>query len=385
MSTTRVGIVGAGFSGAVIAHQLAAAGHEIEVFEALPHIAGNCFTQRDEATGVLVHRYGPHIFHTSSERVWNFIGRFDHMMPFTNRVKAIVGKRVFTLPINLLTINQFFGKTFSPAQAGSFLESLADRSITQPASFEEQALAFVGQDLYAAFFRGYTRKQWGVEPSQLPASILKRLPVRFNYDDNYYASSFQGMPLHGYTHIVEALLTHPKIRLHLNERFVRSRAVEFDHVFCTGPIDGWFDHDAGRLAYRTLDFQVERHDGDFQGNAVINYCDADVPWTRISEHKHFAPWEFHAGTVIFKEFSRTCGAGDTPYYPVRLLHDKALLSRYVARARDEANVTFAGRLGTYRYLDMHVAIEESLDAAQRFIAARTAGEAMPAFTIDPLG
>ena len=380
----RIAVVGAGFSGSVIAHQLAQAGYELEVFESRPHVAGNCHTERDPQTGVMVHAYGPHIFHTSNERVWRFVRQFDELMPFTNRVKAITGGRVYSLPVNLLTINQFFGTTLTPAEAERFVASLGDKSIVEPQTFEEQALRFVGRELYEAFFKGYTLKQWGTEPANLPASILKRLPIRFNYDDNYYASAFQGMPKHGYTHIVGQLLDQPGIRVHLNSKVDRRIGAEFAHVFYSGPIDEWFSHDAGRLGYRTLDFAAERHQGDYQGNAVINYCEQAVPWTRISEHKHFAPWESHSQTVIFKEYSRACELGDTPYYPLRLVQEKSLLARYLELARSETNVTFVGRLGTYRYVDMHVAIAEALDTAETFLANQRSAQPMPAFSVDPL-
>ncbi|UZN50279.1 UDP-galactopyranose mutase [Cupriavidus cauae] len=305
-------------------------------------------------------------------------------MPFTNRVKAITQGRVYSLPVNLLTINQFFGKTFSPAQAQAFLESQADTTIVEPKTFEEQALRFVGRELYEAFFKGYTMKQWGMHPSELPASILKRLPVRFNYDDNYYASNFQGMPRNGYTYIVEKMLDHPAITVHLNTPLSRDMGGGYSHLFYSGPIDGWFGYSEGRLGYRTLDFAEERHHGDYQGNAVINYGDIEVPWTRISEHKHFAPWESHEPTVIFKEYSRLCEEGDTPYYPIRLVNEKAQLARYIGRAQAERNVTFVGRLGTYRYLDMHVTIAEALDVVEKYLATTTTGEAMPAFVVDPI-
>jgi UDP-galactopyranose mutase len=239
--------------------------------------------------------------------------------------------------------------------------------------------------LYEAFFKGYTQKQWGLHPSELPASILKRLPVRFNYDDNYYASKFQGMPKHGYSFIVERMLDHPNITVHLNTLFERSQAADYDHVFYSGPIDAWFGYAEGRLGYRTLDFEVERHTGDYQGNPVINYCNQEVPFTRISEHKHFAPWEQHEQTLIYKEHSRLCGEADTPYYPIRLVKDKAQLTKYVELAKAETKTTFVGRLGTYRYLDMHVTIGEALNVAERFLASQVSGQPMPAFNVDPLG
>lgn len=380
----KIAIVGAGFSGAVIARELAQVGYEVEVFDVRPHPAGNCHTERDVETNVMAHVYGPHIFHTSNQKVWDYIRRFDEFMPFVNRVKAVTKGRVFSLPINLLTINQFFGKTFDPREAAAFMASIGDQSIVDPQTFEEQALRFVGRELYEAFFKGYTTKQWGLHPSELPASILKRLPVRFNYDDNYYSSKFQGMPKHGYTYIVEKILAHEHISVRLNTSFQRSMAKSYSHVFYSGPVDAWFDYSEGRLGYRTLDFEVERHDGDYQGNAVINYCDESVPYTRISEHKHFSPWESHQKTLIFKEHSRLCEANDTPYYPIRLAKEKSQLERYIGRAQQETKTTFVGRLGTYRYLDMHVTIAEALDAAERFLALDAAGQSIPAFMLDPL-
>ena len=378
-----IAIVGAGFSGAVIARELAQVGHQVVVFDSRSHVAGNCHTERDAQTDVMVHVYGPHIFHTSNERVWNYVQQFDNFMPFINRVKSIFNGRVYSLPINLMTINAFFGKTLNPQEAAEFMDSLGDKSISDPQSFEEQALRFVGKDLYEAFFKGYTQKQWGMHPSDLPASILKRLPVRFNYDDNYYASKFQGIPENGYTHIVEQMLEHSNIHVHLNAPFSRDQAAGFAHVFYSGPIDAWFGYSEGRLGYRTLDFVTERHEGDYQGNAVINYGNQEVPYTRISEHKHFAPWEKHDQTLIYKEYSRLCGETDTPYYPIRLVKDKTQLARYVALANQERGVTFVGRLGTYRYLDMHVTIEEALNVADKFLSMGQNTAAMPAFCVDP--
>lgn len=382
--TKKIGVVGAGFSGAVIAHELAKAGYQVSVFESRSHLAGNCHSERDPETNVMVHVYGPHIFHTSNEKIWNYIRQFDEFMPFVNRVKAIYNERVYSLPINLMTINSFFGKTLSPTEAAEFMASIGDKSIADPQTFEEQALRFVGRDLYDAFFKGYTQKQWGLHPSELPASILKRLPVRFNYDDNYYASAYQGMPKHGYTYIVEKMLNHPNITVHLNTKFERSMADVYDHVFYSGSIDTWFGFSEGRLGYRTLDFEVERHEGDYQGNAVINYCDQKVPWTRISEHKHFSPWETHEKTILYKEYSRSCGENDTPYYPIRLVRDKEQLQRYVELANAEQKVTFMGRLGTYRYLDMHVTIADALDVAAQFSEAQSNRTVMPSFVVDPL-
>ena len=367
ISTKKILIVGAGFSGAVIARELANAGHAVTVIDSRDHVAGNCHTYRDDKTDIMVHKYGPHIFHTDNERVWQYINQFGEMMPYINRVKAVSGGQVYSLPINLHTINQFFGKTFTPNEAQSFIEAQADTSIVQPQTFEEQALRFVGKDLYQAFFKDYTIKQWGIEPSNLPASILKRLPVRFSYDDNYFNHKYQGMPKFGYSKIIANILEHPLITLHLNTSFIKSMKNDYDHVIWSGPLDAYFDHSLGRLGYRTLDFKPFYGTGDMQGNAVINYCDNSKPFTRITEHKHFASWESHKKSICYIEYSRHCNAEDIPYYPIRLVDDKALLERYVELANKSDSVTFVGRLGTYRYLDMDVTIKEALETADVLI------------------
>lgn len=377
-------MVGAGLSGAVIGRQLADAGHDVTVIDARAHVAGNCHTERDAKTGVMVHTYGPHIFHTDDAEVWDYVNAHAHFMPYRNRVKTISGGQVYSLPVNLHTINQFFGTTMGPDAARAFIESKADTTLADPKSFEDQALRFLGRELYNAFFKGYTQKQWGREPSELPASILKRLPVRFNYDDNYFAHQFQGIPAEGYTAMVESILNHPRITLRLQQAYSRSFNADFAHIFYSGPLDGWFDCDAGRLGYRTLDFERFDYQGDYQGVAVMNFGEASVPWTRITEHKHFAPWESHEGSVLYKEFSRACGPNDTPYYPIRLVDEQRLLSTYVSRAKNQPCVTFVGRLGTYRYLDMDVTIREALDTARQFLARRADGQAMPAFARPPL-
>ena len=380
----RIAVVGAGFSGAVVARELAEAGHQIEVFEARDHVAGNCHTLRHD-TGVMVHVYGPHIFHTQHERVWNYVQRFGTFKPYRHRVRAMVGDKPFQMPMNLGLINAFFGRQFSPQEAEAFVAAQADTTINDPKSFEEQGLRLMGRELYEAFFAGYTRKQWGVDPKELPASILARLPLRFTDDDSYFSHPYQGIPEHGYTAIVEAMLNHPNISVQLGVRIPRARLRDYDHAFWSGPIDAYFDFEHGRLAYRTLDFEPEVVDGDFQGCPVVNYCDAEVPYTRITEHKHFAPWEQHDRSVIYREYSRSCGDDDTPYYPVRLVEEKAQLLQYVQLARAEQGVTFLGRLGTYRYLDMDVTIHEALQVADVARDAFAATRPMPAFVSDPLG
>lgn len=254
-------MVGAGLSGAVIGRRLAEQGHRVTIMDGRSHIGGNCHTERDDETGVLVHRYGPHIFHTDDEEVWSYVNSFATFRPYKNQVKTTTRGAVYSLPINLHTINQFFGQTLRPDEARAFLQTRADRSITNPQTFEEQALHFVGRELYEAFLKGYTIKQWGCQPSELPASILKRLPVRFTYDDNYFFHRFQGMPEEGYTTMIERILDHPLVSVQLNTPVHRDQAGDFDHVFYSGPIDGWFDFHLGRLGYRTLDFERFTHWG----------------------------------------------------------------------------------------------------------------------------
>ncbi len=379
----HVVMVGAGFSGAVIGRALADEGFKVTVLDARDHVAGNCHTARDADTGVMVHTYGPHIFHTDDTQVWDYVTGFSTFEPYKNRVKSTSQGQVFSLPINLHTINQFFGKTMRPQEARDFIAAQAE-DIADPQTFEEQALAFVGRPLYEAFFKGYTEKQWGCSPRDLPASILKRLPVRFNYDDNYFFHAHQGMPSEGYTVLVERILDHPNIDVHLNTEFDPNKGHSYDHVFWSGALDGYFGYAKGRLGYRTLDFEEFHHEGDWQGCAVMNYGDPDVGHTRITEHKHFSPWESHEGSVLYRESARACGPEDIPYYPIRLVEEKALLADYVTSAEAERNVTFVGRLGTYRYLDMDVTIREALDCAQAFLAARKAGTPAPVFSKAPL-
>lgn len=382
MSSSIV-IVGAGFSGAVVARQLAEAGISSSVIDGRSHVAGNAHTERRN-NGVMVHVYGPHIFHTAHQNVWEYINRFGEMMPYNHRVKATSGGQVYSLPVNLHTINQFFGKTFSPTEAQAFITSIADSTIETPVSFEDQALKFVGRELYEAFFKGYTHKQWGVPPTELPASILARLPVRFSYDDSYFNHPWQAIPKDGYTPIVEAMLDHPLITVTLGKTVVPHDLVDAEHVFWSGPIDEYFSGQFGNLAYRTLDFVETEAEGDVQGCPVMNYCDVDVPYTRITEHKHFAPWETHQQSTLYTEYSRLAGDGDIPYYPIRQVKEKEQLLRYVEAAQTAQKVTFLGRLGTYRYLDMDVTIKEALDVAEEFLASRREHRPMPPFVVNPL-
>ncbi|CAH5864295.1 UDP-galactopyranose mutase [Klebsiella aerogenes] len=381
MNSKNILIVGAGFSGAVIARELAEQGHHIKIIDQRDHIGGNSYDARDPQTDVMVHVYGPHIFHTDNEKVWNYVNQHAEMMPYVNRVKATVNGQVYSLPINLHTINQFFAKTCSPEEARALIAEKGDSSIVNPKTFEEQALRFIGKELYEAFFKGYTIKQWGMEPAQLPASILKRLPVRFNYDDNYFNHKFQGMPKLGYTKMIESIINHENIIIELQQSFNPEDKEKYDHVFYSGPLDAFYSYQYGRLGYRTLDFEKFTWQGDFQGCAVMNYCSIDIPFTRITEHKYFTPWETHEGSVCYKEYSRECGEQDIPYYPIRQMGEMALLDKYLSLAENEKNITFVGRLGTYRYLDMDVTIAEALITADKYLSSISCDECMPVFAV----
>ncbi len=379
--SSRFLIIGAGFSGAVLAHQLAQKiDCHVDIWEERNHIAGNCHTSRDEETGIMVHRYGPHIFNTDKKEIWDFVNSFTEFRSYVHRVKAMHKGKVYSLPINLHTLNQLFDQTFTPRTAKDFLVNLGDKTITNPKNFKEQAFYFIGKELYNAFFYGYTKKQWGCEPSELPASILKRIPVRFNYDDNYHNSIFTGIPVKGYTHLVKKLINHPSIHIHLNKKYHSIESPEdYDHVFYTGPIDEYFNYEFGRLGYRTVIFESSIYEGDYQGVTQMNYCDEDIPYTRITEHKHFTPWEQHEKTIIFKEYSKETGLNEIPYYPKRLKDDMDMLHRYRQKATSLKNVSFLGRLATYRYMDMHHVIGEALDFSQQLIDASINNNILPIF------
>ncbi|RYY46052.1 MAG: UDP-galactopyranose mutase [Chitinophagaceae bacterium] len=374
-------IIGAGLSGTVLANRLASElDCEIDIWDERDHIAGNCHTARDEKTGIMVHEYGPHIFNTDKKEIWDFVNSFMEFKPYVHRVKAMSNGKVYSLPVNLHTINQFFNKTLTPDEARSFLETQADKTIEDPQNFEEQALRFIGKDLYKAFFYGYTKKQWGCEPTELPASILKRIPVRFNYDDNYHNNIYTGIPVEGYTGLIQKFIDSPKIRVTLDRKFdSQEDRSAYDYVFYTGPIDAWFKFKYGRLGYRTVTFETIYGEGDSQGVTQMNYCDADVPHTRITEHKHFTYWEHHEKTICFKEFSKETSPDDIPYYPKRLQQDKELLLKYRADAERLDKTAFLGRLATYRYMDMHHVIGEALEYSQAFISALHANHKPPVF------
>ncbi len=382
----RILIVGAGLSGAVLARVLADGGLRSVVFEERPYVGGHCHTSRDRQTGVMVHRHGPHTLHTDDESIWAFVERFATIYPYRHVKFAKVGDELFPLPINLETLSQFFGRELTPVNARRLVAEEAAASgrdtSSPPENFEEAALSAIGRRLYEAFYRGYTIKQWGLEPRELPAYVFGRVPIRFDHDRNYFHHTRQGQPVGGFTAMVKKILDHPNIDLRLSRTFdASSDRSAFRHVFYSGPIDRFFGWRHGRLAYRTLRFEDEYLTGDVQGCAVINYCDAAVPYTRVTEHKHFSGWETHEGTVLSYEYAADCGPDDTPYYPIRLVRERAVFSKYASEAEATRGVTFIGRLGTYRYIDMDVAIREAMEAGVATLAGLRDGAEMPAFFV----
>lgn len=376
-------IVGGGFSGSVLARELANlfVDCRIEIREERNHLAGNCFTSEDQETGIMVHRYGPHIFNTDQKAIWDYFNHYAELKYYVHRVKAAHNGKVYSIPINLSTLNQFFERTFTPETARTFLDSVTGKGIQEPGNFEEQGIRFLGKELYNAFFYGYTKKQWGCEPNELPASVLKRLPVRFNYDDGYHHHYYTGIPVNGYTEFVKNLLNHPAITVRLNTKFFpgEENVSSYDHIFFTGPLDEYFHYEFGRLGYRSLRFEQEIYEGDYQGCTQMNYCDEDMPFTRITEHKHFTPWKHFEKTIIFREYSYEAKAGDTLYYPKRLAGDKQILAEYKKKALALTGVSFLGRLGTYRYLDMQHVIKEAIDFAKAFHQTKLSGTTLPVF------
>lgn len=295
----QVAIVGAGFSGSVVSRRLADAGYRSIVFESRDHVAGNCFTKRD-SNGVMVHEYGPHIFHTADEKVWAYINRFGEMVRYNHQVFAQTEKGgVFSLPITLLTLNQLLRTRLSPVEAEEYLKSVRVDLGRPPRNFREAAIAALGTEIFEVFFEGYTEKQWGRKCEDLPPEIFARLPIRTDYRQSYFNHPYQAIPRNGYTSIVEKILDHPLIELRLSTPVAATDLTGFRHIVWTGPIDDFFKNCYGRLPYRTLDFKRQYHLGDFQGCPVMNFPDRAVPYTRITEHKHFAPWEEHTGTTVF--------------------------------------------------------------------------------------
>ena len=361
-------IVGSGLFGAVFAHEAMQKGKSCLVLEKRDHIGGNIYTE--EVEGIQVHRYGAHIFHTSNKEVWDYVNRFAEFNRYTNSPIARYKNEVYNMPFNMNTFSRMWG-IFTPDEAKARIrEQIEEAGITDPKNLEEQGISLVGRDIYEKLVKGYTEKQWGRRATELPAFIIKRLPVRFTYDNNYFNDKYQGIPIGGYTQIIEKLLAGAEIRL--NTDFLEDKEgymAMADKVVYTGMIDAFFDYSLGELEYRSLRFETEVLDTDnFQGNAVVNYNEYEIPYTRIIEHKHF---EFgtQPKTVITREYPQKWQHGDEPYYPMNDDRNNALFAQYKALAAGQTKVIFGGRLGMYQYFDMHNVIAEALKCAAEHIEA----------------
>ena len=364
-------VVGSGFFGLTIAERAASAGKRVVVIDRRDHIGGNAYSEADPETGIEVHRYGAHLFHTSNETVWEYVNRFTSFTNYEHKVYSNFKGEVYPLPINLGTINQFFRAAYGPGEARALIAEQAGEFDTKSAqNLEEKGISLIGRPLYEAFIKDYTEKQWQTPTTELPAEVISRLPVRYNYDNRYFSDTHEGLPVDGYTAWLERMADHPNIEVRLNTDFfdesqpLNKRAVVGTvPVVYTGPVDRYFDYAEGELAWRTLDFEREVLPiGDFQGTSVMNYAGSDVPYTRIHEFRHFHPEREYPTdkTVIMREFSRFANREDEPYYPVNTPEDRERLLRYRSLTESEPKVLFGGRLGTYQYLDMHMAIGSAL-------------------------
>ena len=372
---TDLVVVGSGFFGLTVAQQAAdQLGLKVKVLERRNHIGGNAYSEFDSETGIEIHKYGSHLFHTSNERVWEYVNRFTAFNDYKHLVWAKHNGDLYPMPINLDTINKFFNKTFDSDQARDFIQGQADENRASSAgNLEERAIALVGQPLYEAFIKGYTEKQWQTDPKLLPADVINRLPMRFTTEHRYFNDKYEGLPLAGYTAWLENMANHPNIEVSLSQDFFdcKSELVGQVPVVYTGPIDRYFDYEFGELGWRTLDFESEVVEtGDFQNTSVVNYSDLDVPFTRIHEYRHLHPEREYQdeSTYISREYSRFASKEDEPYYPVNTDADREKLNQYRALIDNEEIVWFGGRLGSYQYLDMHMAIASALTVFENQIS-----------------
>ena len=368
MNTDLV-VVGSGLFGLTVAERCARElGLKVLVLDRRRHVGGNAYSAPDPETGIEVHQYGAHLFHTSNERVWEYVNRFTSFTGYSHRVFTNFRGRIYPMPINLATMCEYFGKALTPEQARALVHEQAGEIDSAAATnLEEKAVSLIGRPLYEAFIRGYTAKQWQTDPKELPAAIISRLPVRYNFDNRYFNDTHEGLPTHGYTAWLEQMADHDNIEVRLETEFFNFRddlVVNVPIVY-TGPVDEYFGNELGRLSWRTIDLETSIEDvGDYQGTSVMNYADEDVPFTRIIEPRHFYPERDDRyptdRTVIQREYSRFATSEDEPYYPINTPEDRARLLQYRDRAKAEPDVLFGGRLGTYKYLDMHMAIGAAL-------------------------
>ncbi len=371
-------VAGSGFFGLTIAERAASQlGKRVLVLERRGHLGGNAYSEPDPDTGIEVHRYGPHLFHTSNRRVWDYVNQFTAFTGYRHHAVTLHRGQVYPLPMGLALISQFFGRYHTPTEARRLIaEQAAETTGRVLDNLEDKAISLIGRPLYEAFIRGYTAKQWQTDPRLLPAATITRLPVRYTFDTRYFDDTYEGLPVDGYTAWLTRMAAHPGIDVRLDTDFfaVRDQIRPGTPIVYTGPLDRYFDHAEGRLGWRTLRFEREVLPvGDFQGTTLMNYADEDVPHTRIHEYRHFHPERDHPSghTVIVREFSRPAAGDDEPFYPVNTAEDAARLARYRKLAEQETrrhNVLFGGRLGTYRYLDMHMAIGSALTAFENLVA-----------------
>jgi len=367
-------IIGAGFFGTVIAERIAGQSkYSVLIIDKRDHIGGNCYSEIDPETGIEYHKYGPHIFHTSSKKVWKYIRKFTEFNSYSHKVLSNYKGNIYPLPVNLSLINKFFGVNLSPKEAEEFIK-LKQINQNKIDNFEDLALASIGRELYNAFFKNYTLKHWGRHPKMLPVNNFSRIPIRFSYNDCYYDSIWCGIPLNGYTKIFQRMLSHKNINILQNTNYFDIREnIKFRRMLIySGPIDEYFNYSEGKLSYRTVDMEKEVHYiNDFQGNSVINYPEATCKFTRIIEPKHFHPERRYDNiTIIQKEFPREDNEGENPCYPVNTQNDREKLTKYKILAKKEKNVIFGGRLGMYRYLDMDKVIELALEIYEKEIKPR---------------
>ncbi|MCD4677999.1 MAG: UDP-galactopyranose mutase [Desulfobacula sp.] len=365
----KILVVGAGFAGATFARLAADDGIQVDIIDQRPHIGGNSYSYADEKTGIEIHKYGPHIFHTDNSRVFDFISRFTRLNGYVHRVKAKYQEQTFAFPINLDTINQFFNTHFSPVQARQFITKKQIRLKTVE-NFEDFMLQSIGRDLYEAFFKGYTIKQWGRHPSCVPISTAMRIPIRFNNDDIcFFPDRYQGIPENGYQALFDRMLGHENIRILLGVAFKKfKRSIwrkDYNYLVYTGSIDEYFNRIYGELSYRSLRFEEIRDKGFIQDRAVINYCSQSIPYTRIHEHKHFTPDKKFSHTLAFREYPCDPRDQDGRYYPVESKENKMILKKYSQYANKEKNVIFIGRLGSFQYLNMDQVIGQAMLAYEQ--------------------
>jgi UDP-galactopyranose mutase len=369
LATPDLVVVGSGFFGLTIAERCAAElDLKVLILERRPHLGGNAYSEFDPETGIEVHKYGTHLFHTSNEKVWEYVNRFTTFTNYQHRVFGKYQGQVYSLPMNLALINQFFGKSHTPDEARALIAEQASEIRTEDAqNLEEKAISLIGRPLYEAFIKGYTAKQWQTDPKELSADIITRLPVRYTFDNRYFNDKYEGLPTDGYTAWLTKMADHPNIEVRLETDFF-DVADEFKGkvpIVYTGPVDEYFGNAEGRLSWRTVDLKSETLDvDDYQGTGVVNANDPDVPWTRELEFKHLHPERAAAykknRTIVVREYSRFAEEGDEPYYPINTAEDRAKLLKYRDLATKEPMVLFGGRLGTYKYLDMHMAIASAL-------------------------